>query len=92
LSRYLRLRSWSLSRPVTAPPEPEVVENAPCPQCGGSAEPEQDGEIVFYACPCGAEFGYRKAASGTFCAAGLPLAGPEPGPPVIATTIKRRPE
>lgn len=76
---------------MTSLPEP-LAENAGCPYCGGVAEPEQDGDVLYFACPgCGGEFGYRKVTSGAFCAAGLPVA--EPGPPVIATTITtRRPE
>jgi hypothetical protein len=84
-------RPWSL---LTSPTEPLAEESASCPYCGGTAEPEQDGDVVYLACPaCGGEFGYRKAERGVFCAAGLPVAVSEPGPPVIATTISvRRPE
>lgn len=78
---------------MTRPPEPLVEEGTRCVYCGGAAEPEQDGDAVYFACTeCGGTFGYRKAGEGAFCAAGLPVVGPEPGPPVIATTIKRRPE
>jgi len=79
---------------LTRPPEPLVEEGTPCIYCrGGFAEPEQDGDAAYFAFPeCGGTFGYRKAGEGSFCAAGLPVAVPEPGPPVIATTIKRRPE
>jgi hypothetical protein len=78
---------------LTSPPEPLVEQGTACIYCPGTAEPEQDGDVVFLVCPrCEGEFGHRKAAQGAFCAAGLPLAGPESGPPVIATTIKRRPE
>jgi hypothetical protein len=59
---------------VTRPPEPEVEESSPCPYCGSQAEPEQDGEVVFFACPdCGGAFGYRRVSQGQFCAAGLPV-------------------
>jgi hypothetical protein len=83
------LRCWS---PLTRPPEPLVEEAARCTYCGGTAEPEQDGDVVYFVClECEGEFGHHKAGQGTFCAAGLPVA--EPGPPVIATTISmRRPE
>jgi hypothetical protein len=80
---------------LTTPPEVEA--GGTCPQCGGPAEPEQDGLVVYLACAdaegCGAEFGYRPARqAGPACAAGLPLPG-DPGPPVIAATITmRRPE
>jgi hypothetical protein len=84
-------RCWS---PLTSPLEPLAEEGIPCIYCrGGFAEPEQDGDVVYFACPeCGGEFGHRKAARGLFCAAGLPVPAPEPGPPVIATVIRRRPE
>ena len=79
---------------MTSPLEPLAEEGTPCIYCrGGFAEPEQDGDAVYFVCPeCEGEFGYRKAARGEFCAAGLPVAGPAPGPPVIAATIRRRPE
>jgi hypothetical protein len=77
---------------LTSPPEPLAEEGTPCIYCrGGFAEPEQDGDVVYFACPeCGGEFGHHKAARGSFCAAGLPVAVPAPGPPVIATTITMR--
>ncbi len=90
-SARLPRRFWS---PLTSPLEPLAEEGTPCIYCrGGFAEPEQDGDAVYFVCPeCEGEFGYRKAARGEFCAAGLPVAGPAPGPPVIAATIRRRPE
>lgn len=30
-----------------------------CPSCGELAIPEHDGDVQFYACSCGMEFGYR---------------------------------
>jgi hypothetical protein len=77
---------------LSSPPEPLAGESAPCPYCGGTAELEQDGDATYFACPeCEGEFGYRKAGSGAFCAAGLPV--PVPEPVLIATTITtRRPE
>jgi hypothetical protein len=73
-------------------PEPLAREGTGCVYCDGFAEPEQDGDVVYFVCPkCEGEFGHRKV-SGTFCAAGLPVLAAEPGPPVIATTIRRRPE
>jgi hypothetical protein len=70
---------------------PDAEEGAPCPYCGGRAEPEQDGDAVYLAClECEGTFDYRKAGQGAFCAAGLPVPAPEPV--LIATTIKRRPE
>lgn len=72
----------------------QMAESTGCLYCAGIAEPEQDGDVVYFACPeCEGEFGHRKVTSGAFCAAGLPVPAPEPGPPVIATTISmRRPE
>lgn len=46
------------------------------PDCGGLAEPEQDGDMTYHACrDCGYEFNYQRAAptAGT-CAAGIPEA------------------
>ncbi len=78
---------------MTTPPE-LAGAGASCPYCGGAAEPEQDGDVVYFACPgCDGEFGYRKAERGTFCAAGLPVAVAAPEPVLIAATITvRRPE
>ena len=74
--------------------EPLAEEGIECPYCGATAEPEQDGDVVYFACPsCGGEFGHRKVDRGTFCAAGLPVATAVPQPVLIAATIAvRRPE
>jgi hypothetical protein len=79
---------------LSSPLEPLAGETAQCPCCGGTAELEQDGDVAYFVCPvCESAFGYRKVTSGAFCAAGLPAAVAEPGPPVIAKTITvRRPE
>lgn len=85
---------------MTRPPEPAFFEkSASCPQCGGVAEPEQDGDVVYFACSdedCGAEFGHRRAVQpGPVCAAGLPVEVREPAaaaPVFLGTTITRRPE
>jgi predicted RNA-binding Zn-ribbon protein involved in translation (DUF1610 family) len=70
-------------------PEPLAEESVGCIYCPGTAEPEQDGDVVYFVCPdCGNAFGYRKAGSGAFCAAGLPVPAPEPV--LIATTITMR--
>lgn len=81
--------------------QPWVDERVRCadPECSQeqpSAEPEQDGEARYYACPCGFEFGHNmvKAAEGT-CAMGISegarrvLNGPQE--PVFVS-IGRRPE
>jgi len=58
-----------------------------CPSCNALAEPDEDGDLTYYACPlCGYEFGYRRrtAASTTAtCAAGIPLNNPEADPPLL---------
>ncbi len=54
---------------------PEFAECAECPSCGDRAQPEQDGDLVYWACGCGQEFGYRRVVQsqeGT-CAAGIDL-------------------
>jgi hypothetical protein len=93
---------------LTTPPEPFFGESVTCPYCGGTAEPEQDSDVIFFACPdCGGEFGYRRAVqSAPTCAAGLTLVTDPAQPPgVIALesgsdrrsvflgdVIRRRPE
>lgn len=79
---------------MTSQLEPLAEESTGCIYCPGVAEPEQDGDVVYFACPdCGGEFGHRKAERGAFCAAGLPVAVAAPEPVLIATTITvRRPE
>ena len=37
-----------------------VSELAECPACGELAEPEQDGDLLYSACACGMEFGFRQ--------------------------------
>jgi hypothetical protein len=90
-STRLPRRFWS---PLTSLLEPLAEESTGCIYCGGIAEPEQDGDVVYFVCrSCEGEFGHHKAGRGTFCAAGLPVAVPEPEPVLIATTITvRRPE
>ena len=70
--------------------QPDVEPAVPCPQCGGKAGPELDGECSYYACSaCGAEFGYRlNRPEGPACAAGLPLPAEEPV--FLSQTILRR--
>lgn len=81
-------RFWSQ---LTSPLEPLAEEGTGCIYCGGTAEPEQDGDVVYFVCPeCEGEFGHRKAERGAFCAAGLPVRAPAPEPVLIATTITRR--
>ena len=55
--------------------EPLVAGPLPCPQCGADAEPEEDGQILWFVCPdCGAEFGYQPVPlAGPLCAAGLSI-------------------
>ena len=64
--------------------DPEVAGTAPCPdtECGGTGEPEQDGDHAYLACTtCGFEFGYRKIEAQQLavgpdgaCAIGVPVA------------------
>jgi hypothetical protein len=81
---------------VPAPPEPVVEGSTGCIYCPGTAEPEQDGDLLFFACPdCGNEFGYRRVQQdGPVCAAGLPVAvaEPVPAPVFLGAVISRRPE
>jgi hypothetical protein len=51
----------------------EPVEAAECPNCGSTAEPEQEDDVLFYACECGNHFGYRQVKQEDACAAGIPL-------------------
>jgi len=51
----------------------------PCgdPECSGVAEPEQDGDCAYWACPeCGYEFGYQLLGTGSkedgSCQIGVP--------------------
>jgi predicted RNA-binding Zn-ribbon protein involved in translation (DUF1610 family) len=88
--------------------EPLVAGSLPCPQCGTDAEPEEDGQILWFACPqCGAEFGYQPVPlAGPLCAAGLSIRVDDAQPPgvlslesgsertsvFLGATIRRRPE
>lgn len=75
------------------PLEPQLEESCECPQCGSRAEPEQDGNVLFFCCTeCTAEFGYRKTADGGgMCAAGIvPLREMTAAP--VPVVISRRPE
>lgn len=76
-------------------PELQVEERRECPQCSAMAEPDQDGDVTFFACSCGAEFGYQRVLRGPVCAAGYTLsepAAPPASPVFLGTTILRRPE
>jgi hypothetical protein len=74
-----------------------VDEPARCgdPECllpQPSAEPEMDGDLLVYACPCGYEFPAGRVGQdeGT-CAAGLQRPVPAAPQPVFLGTIGRRP-
>ena len=62
----------------------------------GTAEPEQDGDVLLYACTdeeCGAEFGYQRVTQPqATCAAGLPVSVEQPatGQPVFIGSIGKR--
>lgn len=53
----------------------DIAGTRPCfdPECDGVAEPDQDGDHVYHACPvCGATFGYRRLEQpAQLCAAGI---------------------
>lgn len=54
---------------------PDFSESAECPSCGHHAEPEQDGDVLYWACDCGFEFGHARVTQPEeSCAAGIPLA------------------
>jgi hypothetical protein len=91
------------------PMPPDVTEeSAPCPGCGAAAEPEQDGQVTYYACAeCGHEFSHQvRRADELLCAAGLPIvasaaqpagvmtlkSGDSRGHVFLGPTIGRRPE
>lgn len=75
----------------------EIEDAAACPNCGGKAEPEQEDDVLFYACGCGNYFGYRTVQQDEdTCAAGLPFAKLaesqlDDGTKVFIGTIGRRP-
>lgn len=52
------------------------------PECGGSMEPEEDGDHRYWACTtCGYEGGYQKAeGSAAMCATGQAPKPQEPSP------------
>lgn len=48
-------------------------ESLACPSCGSLAEPEQDGDLTYFACECGHEFGYRRVVEQeSTCQLGVP--------------------
>lgn len=57
-----------------------TAETVPCtdPGCGGQAEPEQDGDHIYYEClTCGYTFGFTRTENllvqpGGACAVGVP--------------------
>lgn len=65
-----------------------------------SAQPEADGDLRYYACRCGFEFGFeRDAPQEGACSLGVPedvrrkaSIDPTPQQPVFLGTIGRRPE
>jgi hypothetical protein len=75
-------------------PEFEVGETAGCIYCSGTAEPEQDGDVLYFTCTaCGNSFGHRRARQqAPSCAAGLALPEPVPASQVFIGSISRRPE
>jgi predicted RNA-binding Zn-ribbon protein involved in translation (DUF1610 family) len=66
---------------------PDWTSARNCPSCNALAEPDEDGDLTFYACPlCGHEFGYRRRTAGSAasatCAAGIPV-HPEATTPLL---------
>lgn len=50
-----------------------IGEAKECPSCGDRAQPEQDGDLIYYACGCGHEFGYQRVAQqDSSCQLGVP--------------------
>lgn len=51
-----------------------VSESVTCPSCGDLAEPEQDGDLIYYPCGCGFEFGYQRVPEqqDSSCQLGVP--------------------
>jgi hypothetical protein len=50
-----------------------VSGSVQCPACGELAEPEQDGDLTYYACGCGNEFGYQRVVQeDSSCQLGVP--------------------
>jgi hypothetical protein len=75
-----------------------VSESAECPSCGELAEPEQDGDLTYYACSCGYEWGYQQEVQqDNSCQLGVPedirrAAQPAPEAPSLPLLqIGRRP-
>jgi hypothetical protein len=67
--------------------EPLAVAAMECPQCGADAEPEEDGAVLWFACPrCETEFGYQPVpVSEVRCAAGLVIRVDDAQPPGVLT-------
>jgi hypothetical protein len=64
--------------------EPRLERAVACPQCGGMAEPEEDGQAAYHVCTeCDAEFGYRLLTAGPVCAAGLEIRADARQPPGV---------
>lgn len=74
---------------------PWVEGSEPCPYspCSGWGEPEQDGDVRFFACfECGGEFGYQRVQQDAeTCQLGLRVVAESAGPAFIGQ-IGRRPE
>lgn len=79
--------------------EPVRCLDSECPQPQPSAQPEADGDLRYYACLCGQEFGYQRAGQAdATCAAGVPeevrraasFGSGQPAP-VFLGSIGRRP-
>ena len=78
-----------------------IADAAECPACGDCAQPEQDGDLIYHACGCGHEFGYRRLPQQeSTCQIGVPedvrrqasLVIADTAMPVFLGSIGRRPE
>lgn len=47
-------------------------ELAECPACHEMAEPEQDGDVSYFSCGCGMDFGYQIVTEDPSCQLGVP--------------------
>ena len=65
-----------------------VEETRSCPGCGSEAEPEDDGEVRYWACPeCGYEFGYLLVRQDNECQLGVPVQVRRAAPASRSSTV-----
>lgn len=50
-----------------------IEDAAECPSCGATAQPEQDGDVTYWSCGCGYDWGYQAVPStDPSCQLGIP--------------------